>query len=213
MQPVHIEQIAVGAMANFSYLIVDESTKESLYVDPGWEAEKVIGVARKKDWKIVGIVVTHFHFDHCKALPEAWQLLQVPVWLPKGEGEALAEPQYKISWMEEGSEISFGEKKLHCLSMPGHTPNEICLLIENHLITGDVLFVDGCGRVDLPGSDPQQMYQSLKRLSEMPDDIVIYPGHDYGPKKTDTLKNQKKTNPYLLAFLKGKKEFFGARGV
>ena len=200
-------------MANFSYLIVDGQTKEALYVDPGWESEKVIGVAKTHDWKITGIVVTHFHYDHNKALPEAWSCLRVPVYLPSGEGESVNEPHYQTRWMQEGTAIFVGKTEVKCLSMPGHTLNEICLLVGKHLLTGDVLFVDGCGRVDLPGSDPEKMFGSLKRLSAMSDDIIIYPGHDYGPTPTDTLGHQKKTNPYLMAAARGKVDFFGARGV
>ena len=214
MQPaIHIEQVPVGRMANFSYLIVDVASKEALYVDPGWDSKKVISVAEQNEWKIVGMVVTHFHFDHCQSLPEAWKALRAAVFLPKGEGEHIDKPEYKTKWMEEGTEISVGNQKVKCLSMPGHTPNEICLLVGNHLITGDVLFVDACGRVDLPGSDPERMFHSLKRISEMSDELVIYPGHDYGSKPTDTLGNQKKTNPYLQAAACGKNAFFVARGV
>ena len=200
-------------MANFSYLMADTNAKKALYVDPGWEPEKVIAAAKLNGWEIVGIVVTHFHYDHCKALPEAWELLKVPVYLPKGEGESIDESQYQTIWMEEGTTIPVGSQTVQCLSMPGHTPNEICLSAGSHLLTGDVLFVDGCGRVDLPGSDPEKMFVTLQRIAQMPDATVIYPGHDYGPSPTDTLGHQKKTNPYLTAALRGQKEFFGVRGV
>lgn len=213
MQPVKIHQIAVGPMANFSYLIEDTSQKKAAYIDPGWEASKVVDYARSQGITIEVIWITHAHFDHIQDLKTAVDILKVPVRAPALELNAV-ERQGVVAEPIRGEEtLGIGSLKVKALFSPGHTPGEMCLYIENHLITGDVLFVDGCGRVDLPGSDPEKMFNTLAMLAKLPDATIIYPGHDYGPKPTDTLGHQKKTNPYLNAALTGKDLFFERRGV
>lgn len=220
MQPILIQQIAVGPMANFSYLIADATRKVAAYVDPGWEAAKVVGpngAAAKNGWAIEKILLTHTHFDHIQDLRAAWELTKAPVFVHALEIGAVAEAGGAMSGAAHAiaSEeiIHIGDVAVKCLHTPGHTPGMICFYAAPHLITGDMLFVDGCGRVDLPGSDPEKMFESLRRLSQLPDDTIIYPGHDYGPTPTSTIGAQKKTNPYLSAALLGKDLFFERRGV
>lgn len=217
MQPIQIVQIAVGPMANFSYLIADTARKVAAYVDPGWEAAKVVAMAKQKGWAIEKIFLTHTHFDHIQDLRAAWELTKAPVFVHaleigavSGVGGAMGGAAHAIASEET---IHIGELAVKCLHTPGHTPGMICFYSAPHLITGDMLFVDGCGRVDLPGSDPDAMFASLQRLAKLPDDTIIYPGHDYGPTPTSTLGAQKKTNPYLSAALLGKDLFFERRGV
>lgn len=213
MQPVTVHQIAVGPMANFSYLIEDTATKRGAYVDPGWEVAKVIRIIKTHQITLEKILITHTHFDHIQAVSEAYAALRVPVFVPSLEAEAVQEMGIPTHAILAEDTISVGNSNIQCLHTPGHTPGEICFYIPPHLITGDVLFVDGCGRVDLPGSDPEKMFETLRRLSGLPDETIIYPGHDYGPTATDTLGHQKKTNPYLSAATKGKDLFFRERGV
>ena len=210
---VHIEQIPVGPMANFSYLIVDLQAQKACYVDPGWEVAKIASFAREKNWSIEKILLTHTHFDHCQSLEEASDTFKVPVYVHPLEKERVAKMSVSFAELSDNQIIECGGLKIKCLLTPGHSPGEICFWVENHLISGDVLFVEGCGRVDLPDSDPAAMYETLRRLGELPDNIIIYPGHDYGPSPTDTLGYQKKTNPYLASALRGQGEFFGVRGV
>lgn len=213
MQPVVIHQIPVGPMANFSYLIEDGETKKCAYVDPGWESEKVTAFAKENGLEIEAIWITHTHFDHIQDLANAVAALKVPVWAPALEMNAIEETCVIAKAIHGGDRLRVGRTQVEAIHTPGHTPGEICFYAHPHLITGDVLFVNGCGRVDLPGSDPEKMFKTLSKLAQMPDDIVIYPGHNYGPRPTDTLGNQKKTNPYLRGALKGKETFFEKRGV
>ncbi len=95
-------------------------------------------------------------------------------------------------------DITLGNETIKILHTPGHSPGGQCFYNAPHLITGDTLFVNGCGRCDLPGSDPEAMFNSLHEIiGKLPDDTIIYSGHNYGDPPTDTLGNQKKTNPYL----------------
>ena len=213
MQPVLIEQIPVGPMANFSYLIVDKTTHKAAYVDPGFDVQKVLQTVQKMGVTIEKILVTHTHFDHIQQLDQAFEALKVPVYVSGLEVGALEEMGVPAHSLADGDTVSVGGLSVKCLLTPGHTPGELCYQVGNHLITGDVLFVDGCGRVDLPGSDPEKMFHTLRMLAALPEETIIYPGHDYGPSPTDTIGNQKKTNPYLSAALKGEQTFFNVRGV
>lgn len=213
MQSVVIHQIPVGPMANFSYLIEDAATKKCAYVDPGWESEKVAAFAKVHGLMIEAIWITHTHFDHIQDLANAVAALKVPVWAPALEIKAIEETGITAKAIHNGERLCVGQAQVEAIHTPGHTPGEMCFYAHPHLITGDVLFVNGCGRVDLPGSDPEKMFQTLSLLARMPNDVVIYPGHDYGPYPTDTLGNQKKTNPYLRSAIAGKETFFEKRGI
>lgn len=213
MQPILIHQIPVGPMENFSYLIEDPSQKVAAYVDPGWEASQVVALAVEKKLKIEKILLTHTHFDHIQDLKKAYELTKAPIYVCGIESGAVEELGVPVHAIVPEETLKIGLLDMKCLHCPGHTPGMICFYIAPHLITGDMLFVDGCGRVDLPGSDPEKMFSSLQRLATLPDETIIYPGHNYGPSPTSTLGEQKKTNPYLRAAMQGKETFFGARGV
>lgn len=213
MQPVQIHQIAVGPMANFSYLIEEGTSKTAAYVDPGWEAAQVVALAAKKNLEIEQIWLTHTHFDHIQDLKRAYELTKAPVYVCDIEAGAIEDLGMPVHAIVPEETLKVGSLDVKCLHCPGHTPGMICFYIAPHLITGDMLFVDGCGRVDLPGSDPEKMFESLKRLATLPDDTIIYPGHNYGPSPTSTLGEQKKSNPYLNAAMVGKDLFFQRRGI
>jgi len=100
--------------------------------------------------------------------------------------------------VDDGETARIGNLSAQFLHTPGHTPGSQCLLVEGKLFTGDTLFIDACGRVDMPGGDAEKMWHSLNRkLYALPDSIVIYPGHHYGNRKTATIGEQKETNPYM----------------
>lgn len=208
-----IHQIAAGPMANFSYLLEDTTSKVAAYIDPGWEAAKVAAAAKQAGLTIEKILLTHTHFDHIQELVQACALTKAPVFVHALEISTIESTGVAAHAIASEETITVGNLSVKCLHMPGHTPGMICFYLSPHLITGDMLFVDGCGRVDLPGSNPEKMFESLKRLSQMPGDTIIYPGHNYGPTPTSTIGAQKKTNPYLNAAMLGKDLFFERRGV
>ena len=106
---------------------------------------------------------------------------------------------------ESGDVLEFGEIRVRLLHTPGHTPGSQCFLVEEpgeagRLVAGDTLFLGSCGRVDLPGADPEAMYRSLnEKLRKLPDETILYPGHLYSSEPTDTMGHQKQVNPYLRA--------------
>jgi hydroxyacylglutathione hydrolase len=98
---------------------------------------------------------------------------------------------------EAGDVVELGDVSIQLIHTPGHTPGSQCFLVRNRLVAGDTLFIDACGRVDLPGGDPNQMEESLRTLAKLPGDVVLHPGHDYGATPTATIADQRNTNPYI----------------
>ena len=195
MSEPRIIQLALGPMANFSYLICDERTKTAAVVDPGWEAPKLASEANALGFKIDKILLTHTHFDHAGDLEKLAELTGATVYVHVEEMEDVPSG-LNAKATEDGSEIALGDLVIKCLHTPGHTPGSQCFIVGNSVFTGDTLFVDGCGRVDLPGGDAKKMLASLRKLSELDATLVVYPGHDYGG-DTTTIGDQRNSNPYM----------------
>ncbi|MAE42668.1 Zn-dependent hydrolase [Candidatus Woesearchaeota archaeon] len=192
------EQIAVGQMQNFSYLIGDEESKEAAVVDPAWENDKILSIAKKHDLDIKMILVTHTDYDHISGVKDMVNATDATVYAHKEGEEGIKNLGIsKIQAIDEGSEIDIGKLKVKVLYTPGHNPTQCCFLLDNKLITGDTLFVEGCGRVDMPGGDIKKQWESLQRLKKLDENIGVYPGHDYGSMPNSTIKHEKENNPYM----------------
>jgi len=203
------EQIPIGNMQNFSYLIGDEDSKEAAVVDPGWEIEKILEIAKKHDLNIKIILITHSHYDHIGSVKEIVDATDSVVYVHKEDVNEIKEKGITdIKFVKEGDEIDVGKIKIKVLHTPGHSPGSVCYLFDNKLITGDMLFVEAIGRVDLPGGDIEMMYNSLQKLKKLDENIEVYPGHDYGSLKSSTIAHEKKNNSYMKA---SKEEFFRIR--
>jgi len=190
------EQIPVGPMQNFSYLIGD--SKEAAVVDPGWEIDKILSIAKKHDLDVKYILITHSHYDHIGQVKEIADATGAVVCVHKEDmGEIRNKGVDKIKTIEEGDEISVGKIKIKVLHTPGHSLGSVCYLVDNKLITGDTLFVENIGRTDLPGGDSKIIAESLKRLKKLDENIEVYPGHDYGSIKHSTIKHEKENNFHM----------------
>ncbi|HPM41499.1 MAG TPA: MBL fold metallo-hydrolase [bacterium] len=191
-----IKQIPIGPMENFAYLIGDEAAKVCAAIDPAWNAQEIIEAARDSGWKIEKILLTHSHFDHTNALEALANLTGAEIYAHALDAKDLP-ASLAVEETRDGTEIAVGGIAVRCIHTPGHTPGSQCFFAEGSVVTGDTLFVDNCGRVDLPGSSPADMMASLKRLSSLDPSTVVYPGHDYGPTPTSTIGRQLSNNPYL----------------
>lgn len=198
MANLKILQLAIGPMENYVYLIADEDSKSCAVCDPGWSAKEIEGEASKRGWKIEKILLTHTHFDHAQETRKLAKLTGATVCVHKDEGDEISDIE-NIVLTENGTDLKIGAINIRCIHTPGHTPGSQCFLIESNLLTGDTLFVDGCGRVDLPGGDVTLMLDSLKRLSKLPENTIIYPGHNYGSTPTSTIGAQRRSNQYMTA--------------
>jgi len=197
-----------GQMANFMYLLGDPASRQALIVDPAWDVDSLLEVARQDDYTIVGALVTHYHPDHVGG--DLWgvqvegvtRLLEteaVPLYVNKHEAEGLKQvtgvSDTDLKRVEDGDSLDLGALSVEFMHTPGHTPGSQCFLVGDRLVAGDTLFVQGCGRVDLPGGDPDQMYYSLtQKLAKLPPDTVLYPGHHYGPTETSTIGDELEQN-------------------
>ena len=197
-------------MDNFQYFLGDAKTGEIAVVDPAWDVDFLCQEAQKHDYKITSVFLTHGHPDHVNGLDKILARHNVPAYISKDES-ALFKPKHKnLVEIKNHTKLKVGQIEFECLFTPGHSPGCQCFKYENVLIAGDTLFIDGCGRCDLPGSDPRAMYHSLYEIiMKLPDSILIYPGHDYGPVPFATLGEQKKTNLYLQCT--SLQEFLGER--
>ncbi len=198
MPNLFVKQIPIGPMMNFSYLVGASQGSEVIAIDVAWDAQKIMDEAKKANRKIAAIFLTHTHYDHCNALDDFIKQNNVPVYVHKQEEKELSQ-DLNIKPTQEGMKLDLAGLQIECMHTPGHTPGAQCYLIDNAIFTGDTLFVGNCGRVDLPGSSPKDMENSMLRLSKLPEQIVVYPGHDYGDSKTSTIGEEKKSNYYMKA--------------
>lgn len=193
-----IIQIPVGPMANFAYLVVDPVARKAVVVDPGWEAEKILKQTQELGAEIVGVWLTHTHFDHIQEVEAVMKAVpQCGIWVHPLERAQLGDVTGTIHEINDGDTVTVGNETAQVLHTPGHSPGAVCYVIGDGVITGDTLFVGAIGRTDLPGSDPRAMGKSLKRLAQLPEDLVVYSGHDYGDRPTSTIGREKQTNPYM----------------
>ena len=192
---MRVLQIPVGQMANFTYVIADEDTDNAAVVDPSWDLEKIFEVLKRNGWTAKYIINTHSHFDHVLGNEQLAKMTGAKI------VQHTASHLEKDMSVQDADVITIGSTKLRVVHTPGHSKDSICLILEGHLVfTGDTLFVGNCGRVDLPGSDPKEMYQSLfEKVSKFDEKLIVYPGHNYGPTPTSTIGHEKKFN-YVLQF-------------
>ena len=198
-------------MANFMYLIGDPSRREALVVDPAWDVGSLLDLAEGDGYRVTGALVTHYHPDHVggslfgfqvQGVAKLLERAEVPIYVNKHEAEGLKVvtgiSDGDMRKVDDGDTLDLGETQIRFLHTPGHTPGSQCFLIGDRLVAGDTLFVQGCGRVDLPGGDPEAMYQTLtQKLAKLPRETVLYPGHHYGPSPTSTIGDELQHNHYL----------------
>ncbi len=184
-----VHQIEVGNMQNFTYILEDEDTGESIILDPSWNLDEIQQIITRKALTVKFIVNTHHHFDHTLG-NEA---------ISKDTGAKIIQHEsstlnHDIS-VSDGHSIKFGNSELKVLHTPGHSKDSICLVGDGKIFTGDTLFVGNCGRVDLPGGSAKELYHSLLDiLTKLDDDLILYSGHNYGSTPSSTIGNEKQTN-------------------
>jgi hydroxyacylglutathione hydrolase len=208
---LYLRQAQIGPMANFVYLIGDTDTHKAAVVDPAWDLDAILEFARKEGYEIDKILITHYHPDHLggsmmgtsvQGAADLMGKIEAKVYVNKAEAEGTKRvaglSDSDLVTVEAGDIFKVGEIPVKFLHTPGHTPGSQCFLVEGNLISGDTLFVGSCGRVDLPGSDPEAMYYSLNlTLKNLDDTTVVYPGHAYSSDSSTTIGNQKRHNMYM----------------
>jgi len=198
-------------MVNFVYLVGDRRTGEAMVIDAAYDIAGLLDVVAADDMRLVGALATHYHPDHVggamagfeiQGLRELLEQTSVPVHVQADEAPwitRVTDADEELVTHESGDVVLVGDVPIQLIHTPGHTPGSQCFLVDGRLIAGDTLFLEGCGRTDLPGGDPAQMYESLtQRLSQVPDDTTLYPGHLYSAEPSATMGETRRWN-YVLA--------------
>lgn len=208
--PLYLRQLEIGPMQNYVYLVGDPETREAAVVDAAWEIDAIIEAAAADGYTITKALVTHFHPDHLggrfmgmsvTGATELVDRLKIKAYINKQEsgfvGRVSDLAPSDVVAVDAGDTVQIGTVPLTFVHTPGHTPGSQCFLVDGNLISGDTLFIGSCGRTDLPGSDPAQLYESLNTLRKLPDETVLYPGHNYADRPTSTMGQEKRRNLFM----------------
>ncbi len=199
-------QMELGNFATNTYIVYDEDLN-AVIIDPAAEAKKIISTIEKNNLKPKFVILTHGHPDHVGALYELKEKYNLKVYINEKDQEMLQTnstyfgPMLGLDirdvkgdfYLKDGQELSLGDLKFKIIETPGHTKGGVCILIENILFSGDTLFLGSMGRTDFPGGDEKEIFSSLKKLMQLPDETIVLPGH--GPKTT--IGYERKYNPYV----------------
>ena len=210
-QRLYLRQAQIGPMANYVYILGDPVSRKVGVVDPAWDTNAICTFVEKEGYEIDKILITHYHQDHLgghmmgqsiEGSADMLKRVKAKVYVNRHEAEGTKRvaglSDSDLVKVDAGDVIKVGDIEVKFLHTPGHTPGSQCFLAAGNLIAGDTLFINSCGRVDLPGSDPEAMYYSLNHtLKSLDDSTVVYPGHAYSNESSSTIGQQKRTNMYL----------------
>ena len=195
---LYLKQLELGPMKNFIYLVGDPKTREAAVVDPGWEVPTILRTLEADGYRLTQAFVTHHHFDHVMGLGDLLRAADIPIYVHREDAPLISIEPTSLKPVAGGDTVTVGKVSIQLIHTPGHTPGSQCLLVNGCLLSGDTLFIKGCGRCDLPGSDPATMYESLtKKLKPLDDTTTLYPGHNYADVPTSRLGEEKRGNPFL----------------
>jgi glyoxylase-like metal-dependent hydrolase (beta-lactamase superfamily II) len=204
MTSLYIQQLQLGPMKNFVYLVGAAGARETAIIDAAWDVEAALAVAAQDGREVTHALVTHHHHDHTNGLPALLVHQQIPIYCHEADIANLdAEIRTGVEAIEADEVLQVGPLALRALHTPGHTPGSVCWSIEGTagaagaIFSGDTLFVNTCGRCDFAGGDPRQMRASLLRLRALDPGVTLYPGHDYGDVKVSTIGRERAQNPYF----------------
>lgn len=194
-------------MVNFVYAVGDKRTGECVLVDPAYAVRELVDLVGEDDMSVTGALATHYHPDHVggsmmghtiEGISELLDHVDCPIHVQRDEIEWITKSTSvtldHLVGHDSGDVVRVGDIEISLVHTPGHTPGSQCFFVDDRLIAGDTLFLEGCGRTDLPGSDPVKMFESLRRLAEVPDSTILFPGHRYSFASSATMDVVKETN-------------------
>jgi len=202
-----VRALSVGPMEANCYILECEETRTAMVIDPGSDAARILSVIGEHNLQLKLIVNTHAHVDHIAANSDLREKTSALLCIHSADADMLLDPQKNLSFfigtpvsspapdrlLDDGDILEIGTLRLKVMHTPGHSPGSICLLGDECIFTGDLLFAGGIGRYDFPGSSYAILIDSLRKVTALDDDLIVYPGH--GP--TTTIGNERRTNPFL----------------
>ncbi|NEW06721.1 MBL fold metallo-hydrolase [Paenibacillus sp. SYP-B3998] len=200
MKTYNIEQLKVTSekSVNYCYILVDESTKCTAIVDPAWEMDKIVSVLEGCQVKVDAILLTHSHMDHVHLVPQLTRKYRSKVYMSRSEAEFYDYQVENLYLFEDMETIWIGNTPIMAMVTPGHTVGSTCFLLTNDILTGDTLFVEGCGTCSSIGGNPESMFDSIQRLkSKVRPYVHILPGHSFGGESMQPFSRLMDTNIYL----------------
>jgi glyoxylase-like metal-dependent hydrolase (beta-lactamase superfamily II) len=194
-------------MVNFVYAVGDRRTGECVLVDPAYAVKELVDLVGADGMTVTGALATHYHPDHVggsmmghsiEGIAELLEHVDCPIHVQHDEVEWVTKSTRvsadHLVGHGSGDVLTVGGIDISLVHTPGHTPGSQCFFVDDRLIAGDTLFLEGCGRTDLPGSDPVKMFESLRRLAQVPDSTILFPGHRYSIASSATMDVVKETN-------------------
>lgn len=198
MPSLYVRQLKLGPMENFVYLVGAEGARETAIVDAAWDVQAALDAAREDGRTVTHALVSHHHFDHVNGLPSLLAEGGARIYAHRADVPRLApELQREVTPLSAGDVVEVGPLRMQAVHTPGHTPGSTCWQAQDALFAGDTVFVNACGRCDLAGGDPEQMFESLGRLARLPPETRLYPGHDYGDVPVSSIAREVERNPYF----------------
>ncbi len=207
---LYLRQIEAGPMQNFIYLVGDHAKGECVMIDPAWEVDRILRLAAEDGMKVTAGLATHYHYDHTNGIEDLLSQANVPVYIHKDDAPYLKGLASQLKKVEAGAKLKVGDVEITFIHTPGHTPGSQCFLVDGRLVSGDTLFINACGRCDLPGGNAEELYHSLQLLGKLDAKTVLFPGHNYDDAATSSTIGQEKAHNPSYQF-KSLQEFLGLR--
>lgn len=199
-------------MVNFVYLVGDRATGEAVAIDPAYDIPGLLEIVEADGMRLTGALATHYHPDHVGGSMMGYEIdgvrellahAPVPIHVQADEVPWILRTtelsENDLVAHRSGDTVTVGEIPIELIHTPGHTPGSQCFFVDGRLVSGDTLFLEGCGRTDLPGGDPAKLYESLTtKLAKVPDDAVLFPGHLYSAEPSASMADTRRWN-FVLA--------------
>lgn len=190
---IQVMLVSKNEFENYSYIIYDSQSREAFLIDPAWEYSRFCSVIIEKKLKLMGVLLTHSHFDHTNLAKK----FNKRIYISEKEATYYNFSCSNMILLQEGDRIRVGKNLINCHLTPGHTKGGMCYFVNFNLFTGDTLFTEGCGICNTEGGSASELYDSIQRLKLLPNNTIVWPGHSYGVLPGKSLEEIKKYNIYL----------------
>ncbi|MBU5346883.1 MBL fold metallo-hydrolase [Paenibacillus lautus] len=183
---------------NYSYIVLDKSSRSAIIIDPSWELDTIIGKLNDLNADVKGVMLTHSHYDHVNLASVLTEIYECDVFMSSVEIEDYGFNCRNLTSLSDNEVVMFGETNVTSLWTPGHTSGSMCFLLEDCIFTGDTLFIEGCGGCNFKGASAEAMYNSIQKIKSFAaPELRVFPGHSYGTPPGQTISMLYDQNIYF----------------